>query len=52
MATNTLENLFHDGLKDIFSKKKILIALPKMAKRANSEELKPAFQDARAQTEG
>jgi ferritin-like metal-binding protein YciE len=53
MATKTLENLFHDGLKDIFyAEKKILKALPKMAKGANSEELKLAFQEHREQTEG
>ena len=36
----TLEDLFHDTLKDIyFAEKKILTALPKMAKAAQSDEL-------------
>jgi len=40
-----LDELFHDTLKDIyFAEKKILSALPKMAKAAQSEELKEAFQ--------
>jgi ferritin-like metal-binding protein YciE len=39
-----LRELFHDTLKDIyFAEKKILTALPKMAKAAQSEELKAAF---------
>jgi len=39
-----LSELFHDTLKDIyFAEKKILSALPKMAKAAQSEELKAAF---------
>ncbi|MFZ1150429.1 MAG: DUF892 family protein, partial [Xanthobacteraceae bacterium] len=38
-----LRELFHDTLKDIyFAEKKILTALPKMAKAAHSEELKAA----------
>jgi ferritin-like metal-binding protein YciE len=42
MATEkTLRDLFHDTLKDIyFAEKKILSALPKMAKAAQSDELK------------
>jgi ferritin-like metal-binding protein YciE len=53
MATKTLENLFHDGLKDIYyTEKKILRTLPKMAKGANSDELKAAFEKHRDQTEG
>lgn len=49
----TLEDLFHDTLKDIyFAEKKILVALPKMAKAAHSEELKEAFEHHRAETEG
>jgi ferritin-like metal-binding protein YciE len=52
-ATKTLENLFHDSLKDIYyAEKKILRSLPKMAKGANSAELKAAFQKHRDQTEG
>jgi ferritin-like metal-binding protein YciE len=49
----TLENLFHDTLKDIyFAEKKILVALPKMAKAAQSEELRAAFEKHHAETEG
>jgi hypothetical protein len=41
----TLDDLFHDTLKDIyFAEKKILTALPKMAKAAQSSELKAAFE--------
>jgi ferritin-like metal-binding protein YciE len=37
----TLQDLFHDTLKDIyFAEKKILTALPKMAKAARSAELR------------
>jgi ferritin-like metal-binding protein YciE len=53
MATEkTLRELFHDTLKDIyFAEKKILTALPKMAKAAQSEDLKAAFQKHEAETE-
>ena len=48
-----LRELFHDTLKDIyFAEKKILTALPKMAKAAHSEELKEAFQKHESETEG
>ena len=44
-SEKNLQELFHDTLKDIyFAEKKILSALPKMAKAAQSEELKAAFQ--------
>jgi ferritin-like metal-binding protein YciE len=47
-----LDELFHDGLKDFyFAEKKILVALPKMAKAAQSDELRKAFEDHEAQTE-
>jgi ferritin-like metal-binding protein YciE len=53
MADKTLHNLFHDTLKDIYyAEKKILGALPKMAKAAQSAELKAAFVKHRDQTEG
>jgi ferritin-like metal-binding protein YciE len=53
MAEKTLHDLFHDTLKDIYyAEKKILGALPKMAKAAKSEELKSAFVKHRAETEG
>ena len=48
----TLHDLFHDTLKDIyFAEKKILTALPKMAKAANSDELRAAFEKHEAETE-
>jgi ferritin-like metal-binding protein YciE len=48
----TLDDLFEETLKDIFyAEKKILGALPKMAKAAQSEELKEAFQKHEKQTE-
>jgi ferritin-like metal-binding protein YciE len=47
------DELFHDTLKDIyFAEKKILSTLPKMAKAAQSEELRAAFQKHRGETEG
>ena len=47
------EDLFHDTLKDIyFAEKKILAALPKMAKAAQSDELKAAFEKHHGETEG
>ncbi|MBZ9738788.1 MULTISPECIES: ferritin-like domain-containing protein [unclassified Mesorhizobium] len=52
-ATKDLEALFLDGLKDIYyAEKKILKALPKMAKGAESEDLVAAFQKHLAETEG
>jgi len=49
----TLDELFHDTLKDIyFAEKKILSTLPKMAKAAQSEELKAAFEKPPTETEG
>jgi hypothetical protein len=46
-----LDELFHDGLRDIyFAEKKILIALPKMAKAAESEDLANAFKEHEKQT--
>ena len=52
-ADKTLEDLFHDGLKDVyFAEKKILATLPKMAKAAQSEELRAAFEKHRNETEG
>jgi ferritin-like metal-binding protein YciE len=49
----TLRDLFHNTLKDIyFAEKKILGALPKMAKAAQSEELKAAFEKHETETEG
>jgi ferritin-like metal-binding protein YciE len=48
-----LDDLFHDTLKDIYyAEKKILAALPKMAKAAQSEELSAAFEKHHGETEG
>ena len=48
----TLQDLFLDTLKDIyFAEKKILTALPKMTKAAQSEELKQAFEKHEGETE-
>ncbi len=49
----TLEDLFHDTLKDIYyAERKILKALPKMQRAAQSEELKAAFEKHLRETEG
>jgi ferritin-like metal-binding protein YciE len=51
-APKTLEDLFHDTLKDIyFAEKKILATLPKMQKAAQAEELKAAFEKHHGETE-
>jgi ferritin-like metal-binding protein YciE len=48
-----LKDLFLDTLKDIyFAEKKILSALPKMAKAARSAKLKAAFEKHMAETDG
>ncbi|MER8433688.1 ferritin-like domain-containing protein [Mesorhizobium caraganae] len=48
-----LEDLLLDGLKDIYyAEKKILKALPKMAKGAYDEQVSAAFQKHLAETEG
>ncbi len=48
-----LRELFHDTLKDIyFAEKKILTALPKMAKAAQADELRAAFEKHERETEG
>jgi len=53
MADKTLDTLFHDTLKDVYyAERKILKALPKMTKGAQSQELKAAFEKHRAETEG
>jgi ferritin-like metal-binding protein YciE len=52
MKEKTLHELFHDTLKDIyFAEKKIVGALPKMAKAAHSEELRAAFEHHEKETE-
>ncbi|MDI1227416.1 MAG: ferritin-like domain-containing protein [bacterium] len=53
MTTKTLDNLFHDTLKDVYyAEKKIYKSLPKMAKAAQSPDLKAAFTTHREETEG
>jgi ferritin-like metal-binding protein YciE len=47
-----LNELFHDALKDIyFAEKKIATALGKMAKAAQNDDLKAAFEKHEAETE-
>lgn len=48
-----LSDLFHDTLKDVyFAEKKILATLPKMAKAAQSADLKAAFLKHKEETAG
>ena len=52
-SQKTLDELFHDTLKDIYyAEKKILSSLPKMAKAAQSLELKAAFEKHEDETGG
>ena len=52
MAVKTLHDLFHETLKDIYyAEKKLVKTLPKMAKKANSPELKQAIEEHLAETE-
>jgi ferritin-like metal-binding protein YciE len=52
MSLETLADLFHDELRDILSAEKQLVkALPKMAKKASSEQLSKAFEDHLQETE-
>ena len=47
-----LDELFHDTLKDIYyAEKKILTALPKMAKAAQNDDLAAAFEKHEGETE-
>jgi ferritin-like metal-binding protein YciE len=53
MPEKKLNDLFFDMLKDIyFAERQIVKNLPKMAKAAQSEELKNAFLKHREETEG
>jgi ferritin-like metal-binding protein YciE len=53
MPEKKLNDLFYDTLKDIyFAERQILKNLPKLAKAAQSEELKNAFMTHRDETEG
>lgn len=52
MAEKNLNDLFLDTLKDIYyAEKQIYKALPKMAKAANSDELRAAFEKHQVETE-
>lgn len=51
--TKDLTDLFHETLKDIyFAEKQILRALPKMAKAAQTDALRQAFEHHRDETQG
>lgn len=51
MKLDSLETLFVEELRDIYNAENQLVkALPKMAKRASSEELKQAFEEHLGQT--
>ena len=51
-SEKTLQDLFHDTLRDIFyAERKILKALPKMARAAESADLKAGFEKHRQETE-
>ena len=53
MEEKNLEDLFLDTLKDIYyAEKQILKALPKMAKAADSDQLRAAFEKHHDETEG
>src|SRR3954452_12139118 len=48
----TLNDLFEDGLKDIYyAEKKILTSLPKMAKATKTDDLAAAFQKHQDETQ-
>lgn len=52
MADKNLETLFHETLKDIYyAERKILSALRKMARAAQSEDLKTAFKTHEEETQ-
>jgi ferritin-like metal-binding protein YciE len=52
MPMKTLEDLFHDTLRDVYyAEKKLTKVLPKMAKNATNEELAGAFEKHLAETE-
>lgn len=53
METQALKELFIDELRDLYNAENQLIkALPKMAKAANSEELRSGFEEHLQQTKG
>ena len=53
MAMKSLDDLFVHFLRDIYyAEKQIVKALPKMARKADSEQLREAFENHLAETEG
>ena len=53
MADKTLDTLFHETLKDIYyAERKITTSLRKMARAAQSEDLKAAFEMHEQETQG
>ena len=53
MSLDSLENLFLEELKDIYSAEKLIVrALPRMAKAAESQELQQAFTQHLKETQG
>jgi ferritin-like metal-binding protein YciE len=50
--SGTLNDLFHDGLRDIYyAERQLLKALPKMARAADADAVKAAFQKHKDETE-
>ncbi len=53
MAGRPWKNLFHETLKDIYyAERQIVKALPKMARGAQSDKLKQAFEKHKEETQG
>jgi ferritin-like metal-binding protein YciE len=53
MKISSLEELFHDEIKDLYSaESQLLKALPKMAKAASSDQLREAFESHLEETRG
>jgi len=53
MALKTLNDLFEDMLRDVYyAEKKLVKTLPKMAKRASSDDLAKAFAHHKSETDG
>ena len=53
MKLHSLEDLFHEQLRDMFDAEKQLVkALPKLAKASSSDELRSDFEEHLEQTRG
>jgi len=53
MSAKTLDGLLYEGLKDIYyAERKILKALPNMARAADAEQVKAAFKKHEEETQG